>query len=69
MQRYAEDVRSISNGEIQKILSQYGSVTIAAPHLEAKMIMSKADVPLTSIELKSRDVVLLIPKGINRGDN
>jgi hypothetical protein len=63
LNRYAEDVRSILNGNIQQILSAYGSIVIAAPRLQAGTIVSKSDVALTSIELKSQDVVLLIPKG------
>ena len=68
-QRYAEDVRSIMNGEIKKILSMYGYLTIAAPRLEAETIMVRADFPLSSIELKSQNVVLLIPKGNLHGND
>lgn len=63
LHRYAEDIRSILNGEIQHILSSYGPVVIAAPRLQAGAIVAKSDVVLTAIELKSQDVVLLIPKG------
>lgn len=63
LQRYTGDIRSILNGEIQHILSAYGPVVIAAPRSQAGAIMAKSDVALTSIELKSQDVVLLLPEG------
>lgn len=63
VKRYKDDVSSLLNGKIQALLSLYGPVVIAAPRSYAMNIQKNADVPLTLLELKSQDLVLLIPKG------
>jgi hypothetical protein len=63
LQQYAADGRAILNGEIGEITSRYGPIVVAAPGSYARSILARTDVPLASIELKSQDVVLLIPQG------
>lgn len=61
--QYAEDIRSIMGGNIGIVVSRYGPVVLAAPQSYASDIIARSDVTLEKIELKSQDVVLLVPKG------
>lgn len=61
--RYTEDISSIIDGNISDVLSRYGQVVLAAPRSYADDIVARSDVHLDRFELKSQDVVLLVPQG------
>ncbi len=61
LQHYSDDLQSIKDGDVKKLLLAYGAVIIATNRHDSPDIMAKANVPLAKIELKSQDVVLLIP--------
>lgn len=63
IQQYASDMRSILDGEIGQVVSRYGPIVVAAPRDYARLILAKSDVELAIVELKSQDVVLLVPQG------
>lgn len=61
--QYVTDIQSIVSGSVSEVVSRYGSVILAAPRSHAAEIVARSDIQLRRIELKSQDVVLLIPEG------
>lgn len=61
--QYAKDIQSIVGGSVSEVVSRYGPVVLAAPRSYAADIVARSDIKLRRIELKSQDVVLLVPQG------